>query len=436
LSVERLTRRPLYSLAVLTVIWIFAYVDRQIIAILVPSLKHDLGISDIQVSLLQGLAFAAFFALAGLPIGRLVDRGHRRSVIIVGVLIWSVMTIACGFARSFEQLFVLRMFVGVGEACLAPAAISLVGDLFPAVRRGRVIGVMLMGGAVGTALSAVVGGFALAHFAAGLSTRFNAFTDWQMAFVIVGAPGFIMALLLLTLHEPEQADAPAPDRALDPPKLIPALLSNHAVLVMMLIGFGLNLGASFGVGAWFPTLLSRAYAVSPARIGSIVGGLLLVIGVASPIAGGWLSDRFARDHQIRGRLTLVGIQYGLLALLGLGLLVVTPTLSLTIAVFGVIMALAASNAASAIVILQEQSDAALRGRVIAVYLMIANIGGMGCGPLAVALLTDRVFEDETMLMRSIGILVLTCAVGGTALTLAARETLFPRSGVRSPSPEM
>lgn len=156
-----------YLLVVLTIVWFLAYLDRKIIALLVPDLKRHLQLTDVEASLLQGVAFSVLFVIAGLPIGRLIDRYNRRNIVIAGVLMWSGSTILCGFAESFEGLFATRMFVGLGEACLAPAAASMVADSFAAEQRGRAMGTMLMGGAVGTGASAFLAGAVMARFSDG-----------------------------------------------------------------------------------------------------------------------------------------------------------------------------------------------------------------------------------------------------------------------------
>ena len=151
-----------YTLAVLTASWVLAYLDRQIIVMLVEPLRRDLSLSDTQVSLLQGFAFSLFFVAAGLPLGRLVDRFNRRNILLLGMICWSVATFACGLATDFWQLFAARIGVGVGEACLAPAAVSLVADLIAPHRRGAAMGLVSAGAPLGTAGSFLLSGLILA----------------------------------------------------------------------------------------------------------------------------------------------------------------------------------------------------------------------------------------------------------------------------------
>ncbi|TAK99735.1 MAG: MFS transporter [Rhodospirillaceae bacterium] len=415
------------ALAILSIAWVLAYLDRQIIALLIPSLKHDLLLTDVQVSLLQGVAFAAFFTLAGLPIGRLVDRHNRRNIAVFGVLCWSAMTMACGFARSFEALFVGRMFVGVGEACLAPAAVSIVADYFAPERRGRAIGTMLMGGAIGTGASALLGGAAMARFAAGGTGLFTGFAAWQLTFLAVGAPGIVVALLLLMIHEPARQQSPTGVSAASSDGLNATVRERWRLLLPLYIAFGGNMVASFGGGAWMPTMLMRDFAMSPARVGLIFGTLLLANGLIAPMLGGWASDAAAQRDPKRGRLYLA---LGLFALqfLSAAAMPLLRGFHATLATLALTMFAASCLAASAMVVLQDVVPANVRGRVIVIYLMIANIVGMGLGPLFVALLTDHLFANEGMVRDSIAMTVVITAMIGclaTRFAISAGETPQP-----------
>lgn len=406
-------RRSAYLLAVLTIVWFLAYLDRKIIALLVVDLKRDLMLTDVEASLLQGVAFAVLFVVAGLPIGRLVDRANRRNIVVAGVLLWSAATILCGFATSFESLFAARMFVGLGEACLAPAAASMVADSFMIERRGRAMGVMLMGGAVGTAASAFLAGAVMARFPMGAA----GFTDWQLTFVIAGAGGFLVAPLLLTIGEPPrllraQADAAAA------PGIFAVLREHWRVLVPLYIGFVANMVASFGTSAWIPTMLMRDYGMTAATVGAILGTLLLGMGVVSPILGGWASDFAARRNAAVGRLWLAFAMFAVQAALG-AMIVLLRGLEPTLAALALNSLTASCLAASAMVVLQESGPPQVRGQSIAIYLVATNVIGMGLGPLLVALLTDRLFASEAMVREAVG-LTLACTGGvGVLMMLVA-----------------
>ena len=203
---------PVYSwyvVVVLTVAYMFSFLDRQILALLIEPIRQDLEITDFQISLLLGLAFGIFYTALGIPIGRLADRRSRRGIIAVGVTIWCLMTAACGLARNFSQLFLARIGVGVGEATLNPSAYSLISDYFPRQRRGRAISFYNMGVSLGAGVAMVVGGQIIAFaFDTPRVTLpiVGELYAWQLVFLLVGLPGLLIAALMITVREPERRD--------------------------------------------------------------------------------------------------------------------------------------------------------------------------------------------------------------------------------------
>jgi MFS family permease len=190
---------------VLTFVYIFSFIDRQILNLLVRPIRRDLGISDFQMSLLMGFSFALFYTLFGIPLGRLADSRSRRTIIAVGFTVWSLMTAGCGLARNFVQMLLLRVGVGVGEAALSPAAYSIITDYFPPKRRATAISVYSMGIYIGSGIAFIVGGL-VAGLAAAQETwnvpLVGATRPWQVVFFIVGIPGVFLALLMYTVREP------------------------------------------------------------------------------------------------------------------------------------------------------------------------------------------------------------------------------------------
>ncbi|MBL8629221.1 MAG: MFS transporter, partial [Rhodospirillaceae bacterium] len=195
-----------WAMVVLFLAYTLSFIDRTILALLVEPLRRDLGLSDTEISLLHGLAFAIFYSTMGVPIAVLSDKRSRRLIIGVGVFFWSLMTVLCGVATSFWKLFAARLGVGVGEATLGPATYSLVADLFPEHLRGKAMGFFATGIHVGAGLALIVGG-AIVGMAAGvgeIETAVGTFRSWQLVFFIVGAPGLIIALLCATMIEPKR----------------------------------------------------------------------------------------------------------------------------------------------------------------------------------------------------------------------------------------
>ena len=194
-----------YVVGVLTVAYVFSFIDRQVLNLMVGPIQKDLGINDLQMSLLMGPSFAVFYTLFGIPLGRLADTRSRRAIISVGVAVWSIMTAGCGLTRTFWQLAVMRMGVGVGEASLSPSAYSLISDYFRPERRSTAMSVYSMGIYIGSGLAFLVGGFII-QLAAGTETTavpwIGPVRSWQLVFLLVGLPGLLISLLLLTVREP------------------------------------------------------------------------------------------------------------------------------------------------------------------------------------------------------------------------------------------
>ena len=217
-----------YSVAVLMLIYIFSFIDRTTISLIVEPMKRDLHISDTQMGLLQGSAFALLYTFLGLPIARLSDRHSRRAIIAGGVFIWSIMATLCGLARTALQLFVARIGVGVGEAALSPAAYSIITDSFPRSKLGSAFSVYNIGITIGAGVAFLVGGIVVAAVShAGATYTLPLLGDvraWQMVFIVTGAPGIVLPLLLLTFREPARrgilrSPAAAPAAALPPAAL-------------------------------------------------------------------------------------------------------------------------------------------------------------------------------------------------------------------------
>jgi MFS family permease len=190
--------------AILIATAVLSYTDRQVLSLLVDPIRSDLNISDTQISLLLGTAFAVVYGIAGIPLGYLADRGSRRNLIFAGVLVWSCGTLACGLSRGFGQLFAARIVVGLGEAVLSPAAISLISDYFPPSRRGTAVGCFLSGIAMGIGASILIGGGVLHMVETGAlaGTPLASLPAWRLVLLLIGAPGVLWALVILLIKEP------------------------------------------------------------------------------------------------------------------------------------------------------------------------------------------------------------------------------------------
>jgi MFS family permease len=398
-------RRAWYAVAILTIAYILSFIDRQILSLLVVPIRRDLHISDTQMSLLMGLSFALFYTLFGFPIGRLADSRSRRNIIACGVITWSFFTAGCGLATSYARLFLMRVGVGVGEAALSPPAYSLLSDCFPPRRRALALSVYGMGIFLGSGLAMVLGGIIVPYTSKGgvvtLPLIGLSVFPWQLTFFIIGLPGLLVAALLRTVGEPVRQERKAVSGA--PLRAVFAYIKNHrATFGCHHLGTALISFASYGGAAWIPTFFMRTYGWSAGRAGLVFGSVEALSSSLGVLAGGWycgfLIRRGYRDAHFRVGLTLTllvlppALLYPLMPTPELALLFLIPGSFLRAAIYGVAPAA-----------LQQVAPNEMRAQVSAIYLFVINLIGLGAGPTAIALLTDRVFHDDNMLRYSLSI---------------------------------
>ncbi|HEX7034799.1 MAG TPA: MFS transporter [Pseudomonadales bacterium] len=422
------------ALGVLMLAYTVSFIDRTLLSLLIPPIQRDLGISDTEASLLAGLAFAVFYTVMGIPLGRLADRWHRRNLIALGITVWCVMTAACGLARNFWQLFAARVGVGIGEASLSPAAYSLIADLFPRHLLGRAIAVYSIGLPVGSGLALLVGGLVIGRVSdLGPMTLpvVGELAPWQLTFVLVGLPGILVALLLLLVREPERRDRaasvgaaivgaasgreslgvrgqrPLPQSA-QAPDLLPFLRRNRRVLLHHFTGLSLLVVIVYGSNAWIPTFFIRSHGWSATAIGYAYGLVFLTCGTAGLLAGGQLADRWWRQGRTDAHLRVVLLSLVTMAP-AFALMGLVPSATAAVALLALATFTSSLHGGVAGAALQLITPNELRGQMTAVYFFIANLIGLGVGPSAVALITDFGFADQQALGRSIAVLALLAA---------------------------
>ena len=410
-------RRAWYTVAVLTLANVSGFVDRQILSLLVVPIKRDLGVTDTGVSLLMGASFVIFYSLLGLPIGRWVDRGPRRLIVAGGIAVWSLLTMASGLARTFTALFVARVGVGVGEATLQPTAISLIGDSFPRRRLGTAMSVFMLGTFFGSGVAYALGAYVVGAIdQPGFITLplVGEVRAWQTIFFIVGAPGLLIALLALTMPEPPRADAGAAanSRRVSVGQFVAYLEANARTVTALSLGFACSASVNYGIAAWLATFFVRTHGWSIQRAGTLQGVLTMTVGVAGTLIGGRLTDRLARQGRADAPI-LVGMlgAGGMLITAAAYPLVNSPTVAAFLLVPVNLFAAMPWGAASAAV--AEAMPSRMRGQGGALYQLVVNLVSGVLGPFSVAVLTDRLFGDESALRYSLSI----CAVVGMTLTL-------------------
>lgn len=294
--------------AILIATAVLSYTDRQVLSLLVDPIRGELEISDAQVSLLLGTAFAVVYGIAGIPLGFLADRTSRRNLIFMGVLVWSAGTLGCGLAHTFGQLFSARIVVGLGEAVLSPAAISLISDYFPPSRRGTAVGLFLSGIAMGIGAAILIGGGVLHAVELGVlaGTPLATLPAWRLVLLLIGTPGLAWSLVILVIREPERRATERPagasesaggasaQPAADAQVPIAGALRPFPTWARVIPIYIVVATASLvdnAVGAWAPSLLIRHFAKDPAQVGIQLGFLLTAGFGGGVLAGGWLADR-------------------------------------------------------------------------------------------------------------------------------------------------
>jgi len=414
-----------YVVVLLTLIYTVSFIDRQILALMIGPIRRDFGITDTQVSLLIGLAFALFYTFLGIPIARLADRHSRRAIIAAGVFVWCVMTAACGVSHNYGQLFLARVGVGVGEAALGPSALSMISDYFPQESRGRAISFYTMGISLGSALAMIVGGQLVANALQAPPVAvpiFGQLYGWQPIFFMVGLPGIVLAVVMLTVAEPERREklrffSTQLSTAEDHPSLkTVAHFITHRWRLYGSHFLGMSVAAtlSYGFFAWIPQTFVRTWGWTIAQVGLAYGCIVAISGVASIflVSGlaSWLTARGATDLYMR-----VALYSVILAVVGAVLTPIVPSpylalLMLFPATVGT-MAATAAGLTGLMVVTPNQ----MRAQASALYYLVVNLIGLTVGPTGIALFTDKVFRNDAMLRYSV--LCVACLAGAFAIGL-------------------
>jgi MFS family permease len=421
------SRYPWYVVGVLMLLNISSFIDRQVMALLSDPIKADLGLSDTQVGLLLGPAFAGTFALSGLLIGRLVDKGNRTAIIAWGVAAWSVMCMACGVANTFGQLFAARFGVGVGEATLSPSANSLIADYFPPEKLATAMSLFTSGVFIGAGLAYLIGGLvleAVGNAAPWQLPFFGEVRPWQRVFIVVGLPGLLLSLVALTIREPRRRrSALSPTHAATIPEVIEWFGRHARAYWTFGIGVAVFATVNFGTAYWFPAFFIRSHGWSYAKIGVIMGGATLVFGVVGVIAGGRLADWLKQRGRRDGNLIVLIISAIVSIAAGLPLYL-TRSEPVLIAALIVTNIAAAAPFGAAAAAMQEMSPSTMRGQAAALLGILLNFVGGSLGPIAVGLLNDRVFQDPAKVALSLLVMTLvgrTIAALSIATGLAAHR---------------
>lgn len=418
--------RAWYMVILLTILYMFSFLDRTIIVLLIEPIKADLGLSDTQLSLLYGFAFALFYTFLGIPIARMADRRNRRTIIMWGVAIWSVMTAICGITRNFGQLFIARMGVGVGEAALSPAAYSLISDSFPPNERARAMSVYTMGLYLGVGFALVLGGVVI-EWVASIGTvelpLFGEIRAWQATFLAVGLPGLLLAGLMMTVREPLRRELGSSQvgKEIDQVSLREAtdwFAKRWRFYFVFYGAMSCLVLYSYSLTAWTPSFFIRTYAWTSLEVSRYYGLVVLVFGPAGILFGGWWASRWSARGDTIANARMVVVCFALLVIPASGLTLLNDPFHALI-LMALVKFVSGLPLGIAVAAMHEVTPNRLRALAVGFYMFTINLIGLGTGPTTVALLTDYLFRDPEMLRYSMAIVGAATSLIGLILSLYA-----------------
>ena len=399
-----------YVVIICMVAYILSFVDRQILSLMIEPIKADLMLSDTQFSLLQGLAFSLFYAFMGVPIAALADKKSRVKIISVGIAFWSLATAACGLSKNFIQMFLARLSVGAGEAALSPAFYSIVADLFPKHKLGRALGVYAIGAFIGSGLAFLIGGYVI-----GLLKDVSFITlpvigeikTWQLTFMIVGLPGVLLALLMiLTVREPERKglkmDANGVAVKASFKNSMGFIKTHRKTFFCHFIGFSFYTMMLYSLLGWAPAYYMRDFGLDASQTGYILGSIILVANTSGALFCGWLIDFFSKRGYSDAAIRAGAIGCAALIIPSV-LFTQVNNMQLSFALIFVAMFFSTFPIPASAAATQMLTPNQLRSQVSAKFLLISNLIALGVGTTAVALITDRYYENTLMVGNSISI---------------------------------
>ncbi len=396
-----------WLLFVLFIAYTLSFIDRQILTLLVDPIQKSIGLSDFEISLLHGFAFAIFFSIAGLPLGRLADHSNRRVIIGTGIATWSLMTALCGLTKSFSHLFVARMCVGIGEASLMPSAYSMLSDAFPPKKLNTAIAIFSMGGTLGTGL-ALIGGGALITFVStmdilNLKAVFG-FESWQVCFLLVGLPGLLVALAMCLVIEPSRKgvirDSQAQYLVYTVREVIDYLWIKRSSYGALFFATAFMTALSAGFLMWYPNLLIRAHGYTIIETGYTFGLIFLVFGSSGALSGGLLASELTKRGILDANMRVIAVA----ATMSFPAYLIAPQIpatTLSLLVIGLAIFFTQMIAGVCVAAIQLITPNQMRGQASAVFLLAVNCIGFGIGPTLVAIFNDFIFNTENPLSLSL-----------------------------------
>ncbi|ROS01814.1 putative MFS family arabinose efflux permease [Sinobacterium caligoides] len=402
------------TLALLFVAYVLSFIDRQILSVLIGPIREAFSISDFQFSLLHGFAFAIFYTVLGLPIGWAADRFNRKRIIIFGVFFWSIATCLCALTKNFSALFAARVGVGVGEAALSPPAYSMLSDYFSPEKLPAAMALYSMGITIGGGLAYIIGGGVYQYFASLgpiLLPVVGELQAWQLTFVAVGAPGFIVVLLLGYIDEPPRlgrVNSSATSTLAGIEEVLQHLRRFKRAYLGHIVGVSILSIVGYGTMAWFIEFLFRSFAMSKAESGGIFGGMFIVIGSIGTFAIAALTRHLAHRGYTDASMRIIMI-VALAMIIPATLSPLMPTAYLALALASGTIFCQFGYFGVATAALQLITPNQMRAQVSALLLFATNLIGLTIGPAVVAFCTDFIFQDDSKLNYSLSLVVVIFA---------------------------
>jgi MFS family permease len=400
-----------YVVVICMLAYVFSFIDRQVLALMIEPIKRDLHLTDTQFSLLHGFAFSLFYAVMGMPIAYLADRFARPRIVAGGIALWSVATATCGLSQNFAHMFVSRMSVGVGEAALSPATYSMLADLFPKAKFGRAVGIYSLGSFIGGGVAFLVGGYVIAllkHASVFTLPVLGDVRAWQITFFIVGLPGLLIALLFrLTVRDPARKglaqDGAGHAKRVSMADSMRFIGAHRKTFFCHYLGFSFYAMTLYCLMSWTPAFYMRRFGLTPVEAGYTLGVVMLAANTAGVFCGGWLSDWLLRRGHADApmRAACIGAACMLVPSIAFAQ---TATLGASLAWLVAAMFFASFPLPTSAAAMQTLAPNQMRAQVSALFLLVSNLIGLGLGTTLVALITDKVFGSPLAVGRSMTII--------------------------------
>ena len=415
-----------WMVAVLFFTALLSYTDRLVLSVLVDPLRRSFGLSDTAVSLLQGVAFTLVYVFASLPMGRLADRHRRRTLLIAGASLWCAATIACGLAPGFWTLFSGRLLIGIGEATLVPAAVSMIADSFPPERLGTAVGTFAMGTVIGGPLGISAGGLLLAAAKQGTFSGWpllGSLEPWRLVLVALGLLGLLSPLLLLTVREPNRLKSGSPEISLR--AVVHHFTQARRQLVPLYLAMALLSIGDYGLLSWAPATLSRVFGWPASEVGVLFGIITAIAGVAGALGGGWISDVAEHRGSTRARLS-VCLTAALIAAAAAAAISAPFAYAVLAGIAGWVL-FSSVGGIGGVAALQEVMPDEHRATSMSLLTFCNTLIGLGCGPTVIALTTQYAFSSPRSVGFAISMVVVPAAIIAAAAFSLTRRKMRERT---------